>query len=146
MTDDTQHDQPAPAPDDGSPTPEDGPAPESTDSGSRWEPADAASAPPYVSASLHEPPPPADRPETRRPRRGRLALIGAAAAAAGLVVGGASGFAVGHATSDDDRGELSFEHGGFPGHHDRDGFAPPGAPPQGDDRAPSTDGDDGADT
>jgi hypothetical protein len=134
-------------------------------SGSRWEPTDptvdqadvtdaageespaAAGAAPYVSVPLDYEPTTA--PEASKPRSGRRRLvgIGAAAAAAGLLVGGIGGFAVGLANGHDDRGgDVAFEHHGFGDHDDdRGGFPPPGAP--GDqEQAPSTGGDDGSET
>ena len=121
-----------------------------TPSGSRWEaanptPDDSAGPAPYVSASLTYEPSDAPAPDAPRSGRKRLAGIGAAAAVAGLLVGGLGGFAVGTLNGPDRGSDVAFNHEGF-GDHDGDhgGFPPPG----GDQRehAPSTGGDDGSDT
>ncbi|MCB0907536.1 MAG: hypothetical protein KDB63_10520 [Nocardioidaceae bacterium] len=127
-------------------------------SGSRWEPTDpavdeaaapesetAAEPPPYVSVPLSFPPGPererAGTP-TRRPRR-RLTTIASAAAAA-LLIGGVGGFTFGLVNGQVDRGsDEAFNHEGFE-HHD--GFAPAGGDGGHERHAPSTGGDDGADT
>jgi hypothetical protein len=85
-------------------------------SGSRWEqPAADATSPvaPPASVATYAPAPPPHR------NRGRLLLAGGAVGVA--LVAGAGGFALGHASADDDRGA------GIGG----PGFGPEGGPPQG---------------
>jgi hypothetical protein len=85
-------------------------------SGSRWEQPAADATPPVVPAApvaSYAPAPPPHR------DRGRLLLAGGAVGIA--LLAGAGGFALGHASGDDDRGAGI----------GRPGFGPNGGPPQG---------------
>lgn len=122
-------DQPAPS--------AESPAPPTADpaltSGSRWEPASGEPVQP-VTAQLSDPipydPVPGYAPAapTAEPTTGRLRTrLGLAAATVGLVaLGGAGGFALGHAAADNPRQDFSqgngFPGGGLPGNGQRPDF------------------------
>ena len=108
-------------------------------SGSRWEPAEQPPAAPPSPTTTHAPTPPvayAPAPMPRQPgqKRGRLLLAGGAVGIA--LVAGAGGFALGHASADDDRdGQFGRQgpggfHGSFPGGGPQGTFPGPGQPGQ----------------
>ena len=93
-------------------------------SGSRWEQPAADATPPVVppvpTAAYAPAPPP-------HPHRGRLLLAGGAVGVA--LIAGAGGFALGHASGDDDRGAGIGRPGFGPNGGPQQGFPNDGQPP-----------------
>jgi hypothetical protein len=96
-------------------SPEDKPTPESVET-----PVSETPAPDAEQTSVAETPPPADR---RAWLRARAPL--AAAAAALVLISGLGGFAIGHATGDDDGRSDRLRPAGFSGQGPRGGEHPP---------------------
>jgi hypothetical protein len=114
--------------------------PDGASSGNRWEPGTGTTASDADDTASY-PPPPAPTPVQAQatPRRERLkksGIVGGVAAGV-FLLGGAGGFAVGHATADDqdsgrDAGRVDgFGHHRPPGFGNRDGGPGFGEPPGG---------------